>query len=290
MSASTILLVILGLFALWFGFVFIKDFMEHKDKLEKDRSWVKTGIIGFVVNFFDTLGIGSFAPSTALLRAFKQVDDRLLPGVLNVGCCIPVIVEAFLFIKKVEVEPVTLVGMLAAATVGSYVGAGIMSKVPKKKVQFIMGIALIVTAGIFLSQKLGVFPKGGGEALGLSGTKLIIGIIANFILGALMTAGIGLYAPCMALVYLLGLSPAVAFPIMMGSCAFLMPVASVKFIKEDAYERIPSMAFTIFGVLGVIVAFKFFSELSISALLWLVIVVVGYTGVTLLMAANKKEA
>ena len=94
-----------------------------------------------------------------------------------------------------------------------------------------------------------MFPAG-GDAIGLTGVKLIFAIIANFILGALMTLGIGLYAPCMALVFALGLSPAIAFPIMMGSCAFLMPAASVKFVKEGAYDRKASMAITVFGVIG----------------------------------------
>lgn len=290
MNATTILLVALGLFTLWFGFTFVKDFFAHKDQLEKDRSWVKTGLIGMLTNFLDTLGIGSFAPTTALLRATKQIDDRLLPGVLNVGCCIPVITEAFLFIQSVEVEPVTLIGMLAAATIGSYLGAGIMSKMPRKKVQLIMGIALLVTATIFLLQQVKIFPSGDGSALGLSGAKLVIAIVANFVLGALMTAGIGLYGPCMALVYMLGMSPAVAFPIMMGSCAFLMPVASIKFIKEGAYERLTSMAITIGGVIGVFIAVKIVTSIPKELLIWLVIVVVTYTGITLLRDSQKKEA
>lgn len=290
MNATTILLVALGLFTLWFGFTFVKDFFAHKDQLEKDRSWVKTGLIGMLTNFLDTLGIGSFAPTTALLRATKQIDDRLLPGVLNVGCCIPVITEAFLFIQSVEVEPVTLIGMLAAATIGSYLGAGIMSKMPRKKVQLIMGIALLVTATIFLLQQVKIFPSGDGSALGLSGVKLVIAIVANFVLGALMTAGIGLYGPCMALVYMLGMSPAVAFPIMMGSCAFLMPVASIKFIKEGAYERLTSMAITIGGVVGVFIAVKIVTSIPKELLIWLVIVVVTYTGITLLRDSQKKEA
>ncbi|RKD23675.1 Uncharacterized membrane protein YfcA [Caminicella sporogenes DSM 14501] len=283
MNVITTVLSALAAFGAWFTAVFVKDFMKHKDNLE-DNSWVKVTSIGFVTNFFDTLGIGSFAPTTALLRAFKQVHDRVIPGTLNVSCTLPVIVEAFIFIKVIQVEMVTLISMIAAATIGAWIGAGIVSKLPEKKVQITMGIALFITAFLMLAGQMKWMP-GGGEAIGLTGGKLIIGIIANFILGALMTAGIGLYAPCMALVYMLGMSPKVAFPIMMGSCAFLMPVASVKFVKEGAYDRRASMGITLGGIVGVIIAAYIVKSLPLNVLRWLVIGVILYTSITLIKSA-----
>lgn len=285
---TTILLVLLGLFALVFVYFLATDIMQNKEELKKEQgTFVTSGIIGFVTNFLDTLGIGSFAPTTALLRFGKQVNDRVIPGTLNVSCTLPVIAEAFLFIRGVAVEPITLVAMIGAATVGSFVGAGVVSKLPTKTIQRVMGIALLVTAGIMLLQMFKIFPAG-GEAIGLTGVKLIAAIVANFILGALMTAGIGLYAPCMALVYLLGMSPVVAFPIMMGSCAFLMPVASAKFIKEGAYARKASLAISLLGLVGVFFAYVFVKSLDLYLLKWLVIGVVIYTAVTLIMAAQAQ--
>ncbi len=236
---------VLGVLTAWFTVVFGKDVLKHKDNLETETNLVTSGIIGFITNFFDTLGIGSFAPTTALLKAFKQIHDRVLPGTLNVSCTIPVVTEAFIFITVIEVEPITLISMIAAATLGAFLGAGIVSGLPERKVQLGMAIALFVTAFLMLAGKMGWMP-GGGEALGLTGMKLVLGIVGNFILGALMTLGIGLYAPCMALIYFLGMSPAVAFPIMMGSCAFLMPVASMKFVKEGAYNKKASFGISIF--------------------------------------------
>jgi uncharacterized membrane protein YfcA len=131
-----------------------------------------------------------------------------------------------------------------------------------------------------------ILPSGGTE-IGLHGGKLVFAIIANFVLGALMTAGIGLYAPCMALVYLLGMSPIVAFPIMMGSCALLMPVASFKFIKEGVYGRKSAMAITLAGVVGVIVAVKFVVSLPMDILRVVVIIALLYTGFTLLYSFAK---
>lgn len=241
-----------------------------------------------MVNFFDTLGIGSFAPATALLRGFKQIQDRIIPGTLNVSCTIPVVTEAFIFITAIEVETITLVSMLLAATLGAYLGAGIISKLPERSIQLVMGVALLVAAVIFFAQQMEWMP-GGGDAIGLSGIKLIIGIVGNFILGALMTAGIGLYAPNMVLVSLLGMSPATAFPIMMGSCAFLMPVASVKFIREGAYNRKASLAITVLGFVSVFVAAYLVTSMPLYWLKWLVTVVVTYTGITLLYAASKNK-
>ena len=253
------------------------------------KNAIISSIIGFIVNFFDTLGIGSFAPATALLRAAKQTEDRVIPGTLNVSCVLPVVLEAFLFIQKVEVEPITLAGMLIAAVAGAYLGAGIVSKLHTNVIRISMAVALFITGVILVLQLRGIFPSG-GDAVGLTGVKLVIGIVVNFILGALMTAGIGLYAPCMALVYLLGMSPLVAFPIMMGSCAYLMPVASIKFVKEGAYNKIASLAIAIFGLLGVWVAFKFVSGLDLTILKWLVVCVMAYTSVSLALAARKKNS
>ena len=195
----------------------------------------------FVVYFFDVLGIGAFAPQTSLLKFTIQTEDRVLPGTLNVSNTIPVLIQALIFIQIVEVESITLISMLLSATAGAVLGAGIVAKLPVRKIQLIMGFALLVTAFFMLSGQMS-WIQGGGEAIGLTGGKLALAIGAIFILGAFMTVGIGLYAPCMALVYALGMSPLVAFPIMMGSCAFLMPPASAKFIKEGAYYRKASVS------------------------------------------------
>lgn len=284
---TTILLSVLALFGITSTTIFARDVINNKDKLE-NNSWIKLGGIGFMTNFFDVLGIGSFATATALLKIFDQSEDRLIPGTLNVGFTLAVIMEAFIFIKSIEVEPVTLVSMILAATIGAWIGAGIVSKFSERKVQRVMGIALFLTVLLMLAGKLGIMPSGGME-IGLSGWKLIFAVIANFILGALMTAGIGLYAPCMALVYALGMSPRVAFPIMFGSCAFLMPVASARFVKEGAYNRKASVAFSTIGLLGVIIATYIVKTMPIELLTWVVMAVVLYTSYTMLKASKESN-
>jgi len=271
-----------------FIIVLSKDFIKHQKVLE-NISIVKTAVIGFVVNFFDVLGIGAFAPQTALLKFTKQTEDRVLPGTLNVANTVPVLIQALIFIQIVEVEPVTLLAMLLSATAGAVLGAGIVSKLPVRKIQLTMGFALLITAFFMLSGQM-EWLQGGGEAIGLTGWKLALAIGANFILGAFMTVGIGLYAPCMALVYALGMSPLVAFPIMMGSCAFLMPPASAKFIKEGAYNRKAAVSMAIPGVVAVLIAVFVVKSLPLNTLRWVVIGVIIYTSFIMFRSALNRRS
>lgn len=277
----------LAILTAWYSIIFIRDLIKHKKDLEP-VSWVKTGLIGFVVNFFDVLGIGAFAPQTALLKFTKQTEDRVLPGTLNVANTLPVLIQAIIFITVIEVEPVTLILMLFSAAAGAILGAGIVSKLSEKKIRLTMGIALFITAGFMFARNMN-WIQGGGTAIGLHSIKLAIAVFVNFILGALMTAGIGLYAPCMALVFALGLSPLVAFPIMMGSCAFLMPPASVKFIKEGAYNRKAAVAMAIPGMIAVLIAALIVKSMPMDALRWIVIFVILYTSAVMLNGAFSRK-
>ena len=278
--------------------VLLKDLKHAKETgiLEKEEEgFKKAGVMGFVANFIDALGIGAFAPIVAMSKFAKmKLKNKEIPALLNIGCCIPVMTEAFIFTTTIKVDPTTLVVMLAAAGLGSYVGAGIISKMDEKKVQLVMGIALFITAILmFLGLPWIDLLPGGGNEIGLSGVKLVIGAVGNFILGSLMTAGIGLYAPCMALVYFLGMSAKVSFPIMMGSCAVLMPVASIRFIKEGNYPRKATLGITIFGVIGVLIATILVKNLPMDIMKVLVVIVIIYTSYSMLaplFKARKENA
>src|SRR3954470_8716122 len=210
-------------------------------------------LIGFVTNFFDTLGIGSFATTTSLFRLLGVVRDELIPGTLNVGHTAPSVAQAFIYIVVVSVAMPTLAGMIASAVAGAWLGAGVVSRWSRSRVQRGMGSALMAAAALMAITQAGLVPLG-GSALGLSGTRLVVAIAVNFVLGALMTLGIGLYAPCMILVSLLGMDPRAAFPIMMGSCAFLMPVGSVRFVREGRYALPAAVGFAVGGVPAVLLA------------------------------------
>ena len=290
--------LIFAVLTIAFLVVLLKDLKHAKETgiLEKEEEgFKKAGVIGFVANFIDALGIGAFAPIVAMSKFAKmKLKNKEIPAMLNIGCCIPVMTEAFIFTTTIKVDPTTLVVMLAAAGLGSYVGAGIISKMDEKKVQLVMGIALFITAILmFLGLPWIDLLPGGGNEIGLSGVKLVIGAVGNFILGSLMTAGIGLYAPCMALVYFLGMSAKVSFPIMMGSCAVLMPVASIRFIKEGNYPRKATLGITIFGVIGVLIATILVKNLPMDIMKVLVVIVIIYTSYSMLaplFKARKENA
>jgi uncharacterized membrane protein YfcA len=241
--------------------------------------------IGAVTDFFDTLGIGSFAPTTWLLRALRAVPDRLLPGTLNVGHALPSVAQALIFIATVEVEARTLALMIAAAVAGAWLGASVVAGWSERRVRIGMGLALLVAA-IVLMRQLRLAAPAGADALGLDGPKLVAGVVGNFVLGALMTTGVGLYAPCMILVTLLGLNARAAFPIMMGSCAFLMPVAGLRFIGRRAYAPRVAFALTLGGVPAVLLAAFVVRSLPLDAVRALVLLVALYTAVSLLWAAR----
>jgi uncharacterized membrane protein YfcA len=284
----TIIWISLILFLIWFVYFFAKDIWLHRNELEKG-SWIKTGVIGFVVNFFDVLGIGAFAPQTVLLKYTKQTPDRLIPGTMNVANTIAVLIQAIIFIKIIEVEPTTLLIMFVTATIGATIGAGVVSKLSENKIRLTMSIALLITAGFMFAKNMH-WIQGQGNAIGLDGSKLVIAAVVNFFLGAMMTVGVGLYAPCMAVVFLLGLSPQVAFPIMMGSCAFLMPPASYKFIKAGAYHRKAALGMALPSIVAVLIAAFIVKSLPLDTLRWVVLVIVVYTSVSMLYSVVKKQS
>ena len=227
MSAATILLIIMWIFAGVFLIILFKDVIAHKNELDKTKT-VYNAFVSMVANFFDTLGIGSYAIATSAWKFNKTMPDDLIPGTLNVAFGVPICVEATITMTKIDVEPLTLVLMIGSAIIGSVIGAKIISKMDIMKIRVVMGVALIIVAAITLCKINAVGPFGIiGTARGLSGAMLVAGVIGNFILGVLMTAGIGLYAPCMALVLLLGMSADVAFPIMTVSYTHLtLPTTS----------------------------------------------------------------
>lgn len=281
-----IVLAILGLVAMINLIYFIKDLIKHREDLE-EVSIIKLGLIGLITNFLDVLGIGNFATVTVGLRASGQCEDRLIPGSLNVGLSLPMILEAFIFIKEIRLDPLTLIAMMLAAGLGSYVGSSIVSGLEEEKIQLGMGICLIATVVFMLLGKFKIMPAG-GEALGLRGVKLLLAVILNFFIGGLTTLGIGFYAPCMALVYALGMSPLVAFPIMFGSGAILMPVAAISFIKNEAYNRKLSLILAVSGLIGVLLGTSLVTGLDLAILSWLVILVVSYNAVGILRKARSE--
>jgi uncharacterized membrane protein YfcA len=243
--------------------------------------------VGFVTNFFDTLGIGNFAPTTAALKFTRRIPDEQIPGTLNVGHALPVLTEALIFIAAIVVDPRLLIAMIVASILGAWLGAGVVARMPRRAIQLGMGAALAIAAALFVATNLRWMP-GGGSATSLSATPFVAAVIGNFVLGALMTLGIGLYAPCLIMLSLLGLDPRAVFPIMMGSCAFLMPVGGLRFVRRRRYSTSVALGFAIGGPPAVLIAAYVIKQLPMFWLRWLVVCVVLYAAVMMLISALRR--
>lgn len=277
-----ILKIILGIVLIFIIWLAIEIILHAKQ--DPTSRVAKFNIVGFFIglvsDFGDTLGIGNFGTTTPLYRFTNFMpDERYLPGTLNAIQAIPTMTESFFFLTAVPVELGTLIPMVVAAVVGSYAGSKIVVRWETALIQKVMAIALTITSLLMLANKMGWIGliATNNSAYGLHGWSLVIGIVGNFILGVLMTAGVGLYAPCMVLVYLLGMKPIAAFPIMMLSCALLMPVASYNFIKEDRVSYRGVFGFIIGGILGVYIAATFVKSLPMKVLTWLIVLVCLWT-------------
>ncbi|GDY10197.1 UPF0721 transmembrane protein [Planctomycetia bacterium] len=257
---------------------------RNEDAPPADRHTLFHAVVAFVCTFFDTLGIGNFAPTASAFKFRRSVPDEQIPGTLNVGYAIPTVAQAFIYIAIVEVDALTLVLLIAASVVGAWLGAGLVARWSRQTVQLGMGGALLAAAVLMLMKQFNVGPAG-GEALTLEGTWLAAGLAANFLLGALMTLGIGLYGPCLIVVSLLGMSPRAAFPIMMGSCAFLMPVGGMRFAREGRFDARAALTMTLSGLPSVLIAAYLVKEMPLEYVRWLVVVAVVYAAAMMLRSA-----
>ncbi|MDE2304356.1 MAG: sulfite exporter TauE/SafE family protein [Gammaproteobacteria bacterium] len=248
-------------------------------------------LIGCVTCFLDTLGIGNYAQITAAFKLRGHPADELIPGTLNVGNALNTLLSSVLFVTAVRVEPLLLLAMVASAAVGAWIGAGIVSRLPRRPIQLLMGIALLIAAGFFTMTNLGIIPPS-GTAMSLAGWRFAVAVTANFVLGALMSVGIGNYAPSMALLSFLGMHPIAAYPIMMASDGMLIPVASLRFLRTGRFSPAVAVGLTLGGIVGTVAAFPLVRMLGdhLTAMRWAVTAVITYAAVALLRSARERQA
>jgi uncharacterized membrane protein YfcA len=279
-TATDALVVALLLVGVWFVVRWYTCERARRPAETRWPRWLDVSI-GFVTNFLDTLGIGSFAPTTAAYKLLKRMPDEEIPGTLNVGGALATVVQAVIFIPAIHVELRTLLSMIAASVLGAWFGAGAVARLSRRTIQLGMGFALAIAAALFVATSFDVLP-GGGATSGLSGPALTFAVGVIFLLGALNMLGVGLYAPCLILVSLLGMDPLAAFPIMMGASAFLMPIGGIRFIRLNCYNARASIGLTVGGIPGVLIAAYLVKSLPMGGLRWLVTVVVLYAAISML--------
>ncbi|WP_346884595.1 sulfite exporter TauE/SafE family protein [Clostridium sp. UBA4395] len=278
-------IIINGLFAV----TFIRDLIKNKGMfMKEDGNPIVMAISSFIIFVLSTFGISDFAVSTVLYRKMKFVNDKKLPGTLNTQCVLPVAAMALIYISSIEVEITTLLVCIIAQVIGAYIGPRFVVKMNVTSIKKFISVGLIIAAVLILMGKFGVYPSG-GEAVGLTGWKLVMLGVLSLLFGAFNNVGIGSYALTMATVYALGLNPAVAFPIMMGACTFSVPVGSMQFIKLDSYSRKITFFTSTFGVLGVIVAAYVVKSLNVGMLQWVVVIVLLYSAYNMISEIIKNR-
>jgi uncharacterized membrane protein YfcA len=245
-------------------------------------------VLGAVTNFFDTLGIGSFAPTMAWFRLRKLVPDQLIPGTMLVGHTLPAMTQAviFLVLLGVLVDPLLLTGCVVAVVAGALLGAPLVCKTRVWIVQSIVGLALLVAATFYILSNLGLMPVG-GTAAALPLPLMIVAIGANFVFGVLLNFGVGNYAPTLAMLSLMGMDPRLSFPIMAGGAALAGASASVRHISIGKIDLRIALGLCVGGIPAVLVAAFVVKAMPVEFLRWLVTIVVVYAAAVILIAAAR---
>lgn len=288
-----VLQILFGALFVGTGVGLVVDIKKNRMEALKNvtgKQWASGFAVGIIANFLDTLGCGSYAPSTFMYKLFNQMDDINIPGTLNIGDTFPVIFEALIFTSSVECDPMFLWIMYACAAIGSFAFAKVVTKWPRNKIRYSLGVVMILLSIVMLCKNTGIGPFGTvGTEIGLTGWKLFVAAALNVLWGALMDIGFGLYAPCMATCLLLGVDAATCFPVFMGSCACLMPACDIEFIRTGRYDVPHTIGNAIGGCIGVFIAWKLVTNLPMFWLINMICVVLLWTSYTLIKAANKDK-
>ena len=282
LSIHSIVLGIIALLTVVFLAGWWRSGKRHADRRAPTLDEV---LIGFVTNFFDALGIGSFPTSTSIFRLRKMVPEEDIPGTLNVGHAPAAIVEAMIFLVAIAVDPVLLIAMNVGTVVGAWLGAGVVIRLPRLGLQLGLGLGTLVAAALFVAVNLHLLP-GGGAAFSLSGVPFVVAVGSSVVLGALMAAGVGLFGPCMIILALLGMHPLAAFPIMMSAGALQQLVSGIRYLRSDHYAFGTAVGLGVGGFFGALIAALLVKSLSIVVLRWLVAAVALYVAADFLMAAT----
>jgi uncharacterized membrane protein YfcA len=254
----------------------------------RTRPKAEAMVLGAITNFFDTLGIGSFAPTMAWFKLRKLVPDRLIPCTMLVGHTLPTLAQAiiFLLLLGVLVDPFLLAGCVLAVLMGGLLGAPLVARTRVWIIQLVVGCALIVAAALYAMTNLGLMP-GGGTASTLPPVLMTLAIVANFIFGILLNFGIGNYAPTLVMLSLMGMDPRLSFPIMAGGAAMAAAGASARHISIGEIDLRLALGMAVGGVPAVFVAAFIVKSMPLELLRWMVIIVVVYAALMMLRSAGQ---
>ncbi|MBL1230072.1 sulfite exporter TauE/SafE family protein [Enterococcus sp. BWB1-3] len=283
------LILLICLFNSFFLFYFIKDITKNYESLKIEKgSPIVYSIIAFFSMFLSTFGISDFAINTIVYRKLKYFPDRLIPATLNTEGTIPLFVMSLIYINYVHCDPITLICLIFSQTLGSLHSPRLSMRTSDNRIKLSMGIGLLVASILIFLNLNQVIPVDGQE-YGLRGWKLFISIILLFIYGMLNNFGIGSFAPTMATIYLLGMNPLVAFPIMMSACTLSFVVGSIQFVNKGFYSRKATLIFSVIGSAGVLFAGLIVKNINLSILKWIMVFVLIMASISLFSDVVKNS-
>ena len=280
------LLIPLGLAIGYFALALWKAASEKKASPSREALG-----LGAVVNFFDTLGIGSMAPTMAWFKFRNMVADRLIPSTMLVGLTPPTITQGiiFLILLGVMVDPVLLTGCIIALLAGGIVGAPLAKGAHVRLVQLIVAVALLVAGAFYAVNNLHLMPPG-GTASGLPFSLTLFAIAANFAFGVLLNFGVGNYAPSLLMFSMMGMDPRLCFPIMAAGAGLAAAAAGIRHINYGEINLKVVTGMAIGGIPAVFVAAFIVKTMPMEVLRWLVMMIVVYAAVMMLRSALTKGA
>jgi uncharacterized membrane protein YfcA len=245
-------------------------------------------LLGAVTNFFDTLGIGSFAPTMSWFKFRNLVPDRLIPATLLVGHSLPSILQGFIFLilLGILVDPVLILGCAFALMLGGLAGAPLVARAQIWLIQLAVGVALLIAGTLYAMTNLQLFPAG-GTASSLPADLTMIAIGASFIFGVLLNFGIGHYAPSLVMLSLMGLDPRLAFPIMATGGAVTIAGAGTRHVLIGQLDFRVALGIALGGIPAVFVAAFLVREMPLEMLRWLVTIVVLYASSVMFREAHR---
>ncbi len=236
--------------------------------LQERAKLVVSGVLAFIS---DTIGVGSFAVNIALAKLLNTFKDEELPAMNNGAQVIPGAIESLLFMQVVQVDWITLGTLVLGTCIGGVLGGHIVTRLSQQAIRVAMMCCFGLIMSLLLGNELHILPMG-GELTALKGHSLIIGFFAMIICGSLTTVGIGLFAMIQGVLFILGVSPVVAFPIMTTAGAMQQPLTTLVFLKQKKVPLKKTLILSVSGIIGVFIALPIVSHMSSS---WLHRLLIG---------------
>jgi uncharacterized membrane protein YfcA len=227
-----------------------------------------SGLLAFIA---DTLGVGSFAVNIALAKLMGTFSDDEMPAVNNGAQVVPGAIESLFFMQLVNVDLTTMLTLVAGTCIGGLIGGSIVSRLSKQAIRLAMVCCFFLIICLLICNHFHLLPVG-GEALELHSWKLAIGFVALIICGALTSVGIGLFAMVQGVLFLLNVSPVVAFPIMTTAGAMQQPLTTMVFLKHDRIPLKKTLILSLAGCVGVFITLPIITHLTVT---WLHTLLLG---------------